>query len=157
MKRQILILKAAGAMLACSLLCSAHAQAQDRGYWQAASAQAKATTGDITISDRKVTIDYFGFTSAPIRRLKPVEVSAVFDADVNAGINGDLYRVTVPADKRFLHHNTLCGADETQWMATYVTGRTLQVAFFSGDDQPVFTFDAISKGTSLCGTFAYSR
>ena len=41
-------------------------------------------------------------------------------------------------------------------MATYVTGHTLNVAFFSGDDMPVFTFDAISKTTDLCGTFAYA-
>ena len=84
-------------------------------------------------------------------------MSAVFDADVNAGINGDLYRVRVSADQRFLHHNTLCGSEEAQWMATYVAGHTLQVAFFSGDDEPVFTFDAISKGTVLCGTFGYAR
>ena len=151
------LLVAAVMIAACALACVPPANAQDRGYWQAASAQAKATTGDIAISDRKLTIDYYSFTSAPVRRLKPVEVSAVFDADVNEGINGDLYRVTVPADKRFLHHNTLCGTDETQWMATYVSGRTLQVAFFSGDDPPVFTFDAISKSSALCGTFAYSR
>jgi len=157
MKRQTLFLVVAGVMLSCSLLCAPQANAQDRGYWRAASAAAISTTGDITISDNKVTIGFYGFTSAPVRRLKPVEVSAVFDADVSAGINGDLYRVTVPADKRFLHHNTLCGTDETQWMATYVTGRTLQVAFLSGEDEPVFTFDAISKGTALCGTFAYSR
>ncbi len=144
---------AAGVVLACAAACPA----QDRGYWQAASAEAKAITGDIAISDTKVTIDFFTFTSAPIRRLKPVEVSAAFDADVNAGINGMLYRVTVPAEKRFEHHNTLCGSDETQWMATYVTGRMLQVAFFSGDDMPVFTFDALANSPYRCGTFAYSR
>ena len=92
-----------------------------------------------------------------IRTLKPVEVSAVFDADVSAGINGMLYRLKVPAGQRFLHKNTLCGDEDTQWMATYVTGHTLEVAFFSGDDMPVFTFDAISKSPALCGTFAYSR
>ncbi|MEI9968411.1 MAG: hypothetical protein WDM87_07220 [Terracidiphilus sp.] len=42
-------------------------------------------------------------------------------------------------------------------MATYVTGHTLNVAFFSGDDMPVFTFDTISKSTDLCGTFGYER
>jgi hypothetical protein len=53
--------------------------------------------------------------------------------------------------------NTLCGGEETQWMATYVTGRTLKVAFFSGDDMPVFTFDAMQNTTTLCGTYAYGR
>jgi hypothetical protein len=42
-------------------------------------------------------------------------------------------------------------------MATYATGRNLQVAFFSGDDMPEFTFDAISKTSALCGTFTYAR
>ena len=147
----------AGVVLACALACAAQANAQEEGFWRAASSAAASVTGDIAISDAKVTIDYWVFPATPIRSLKPVEVSAVFDADVNAGINGDLYRLRVPPDKRFLHHNTLCGSAETQWMATYVTGRTLRVAFFSGDDMPVFTFDTISNSTTLCGTYTYAR
>jgi hypothetical protein len=42
-------------------------------------------------------------------------------------------------------------------MATFVSGRTLQVAFFSGTEVPIFTVDAIGKSTDLCGTFSYSR
>ena len=138
--------------------CVAAARAQeDRGYWRAASSNALAITGDINIGELKVAINYLSFPLAPIRRLKPVEVSAVFDADVNAGIEGSLYRLKVPAGQRFEHKNTLCGEDDTQWMATYVTGRSLQVAFFSGDDEPVFTFDAVQKSTALCGTFVYAR
>jgi hypothetical protein len=53
--------------------------------------------------------------------------------------------------------NTLCGGEDTQWMATYVTRHTLRVAFFSGDDMPVFTFDAMQNATALCGTFTYGR
>ncbi len=131
--------------------------AQDRGGWYAESTTATSITGDITIFKDKVALDYTVYLLAPIRTLKPVEVSAVFDADVNAGINGMLYRLKVPAGQRFLHKNTLCGDEDTQWMATYVTGHKLEVAFFSGDDMPVFTFDAISKSPALCGTFAYSR
>ena len=131
--------------------------AQDQGGWYAASTTATSITGDITIGKEKLTIDFIAYPLAPIRALKPVEVSAVFDADVNAGINGTLYRLRVPARQRFEHKNTLCGDEDTQWMATYVTGKTLEVAFFSGDDMPVFTFDAISKSAALCGTFAYSR
>jgi len=145
-------------VMACLLLAGAVAcAAQEKGPWSAASTTATSITGDISISDAKVTIDFLTFPLAPIRRLKPVEVSAVFDADVNAGINGTLYRLRVPARQRFLHKNTLCGDEDTQWMATYVTGKTLEVAFFAGDDMPVFTFEAISKSTALCGTFAYSR
>ena len=141
------------------MLCNAsRASAQeDRGYWRAASSNALAITGDVNIGELKVTIDFLTFPLAPIRRLKPVEVSAVFDADVNAGIEGSLYRLKVPAAQRFQHKNTLCGDEDTQWMATYIGGRTMQVAFFSGDDEPVFTFDAVQKGNALCGAFTYAR
>jgi hypothetical protein len=143
--------------LALVLLCSLPCLAQDKGYWPAASNTANSITGDISISDAKITINFTAFTLVQARNLAPAEVSAVFDADVNAGATGTLYRVTVPSTKRFLHHNTLCGAEDTQWMATFVSGRTLQVAFFSGSEPPTFTFDAISKSTDLCGTFTYAR
>jgi len=143
---------------ALTLMCGAapHTQ-EDRGYWSAASSNALAITGDVSIAEAKVTIDLLPFPLAPIRRLKPVEVSAVFDADVRAGIEGSLYRLNVPAGQRFQHKNTLCGGEATQWMATYVTRKTMRVAFFSGDDMPVFTFDAIQQSSALCGTFVYAR
>jgi hypothetical protein len=136
---------------------AAEASAQDGGAWRAASTNAISITSDIAIGKGKLSIDYMVYPLAPIRPLKPVEVSAVFDADVNAGISGMLYRLKIPAGQRFLKKNHLCGDEDTQWMATYVSGHTLEVAFFSGDDMPVFTFDAISKSTALCGTFAYAR
>ena len=144
---------AAGALLAGAVAGAA----QDGGAWRAASTTATSITSDIAIGKGKLTIDFLTYPLAPIRTLKPVEVSAVFDADVNAGINGMLYRLRIPARQRFLKKNTLCGSEDTQWMATYVTEHTLEVAFFSGEDMPVFTFEAISKSSALCGTFAYSR
>jgi hypothetical protein len=130
---------------------------EDRGYWRAASSNALAITGDVNIGELKVAIDFITFPLAPIRRLKPVEVSSVFDADVNAGIEGSLYRLKVAPGQRFQHKNTLCGDEETQWMATYVSGKNLQVVFFSGDDEPVFTFDAMQKSSDLCGAYTYAR
>jgi len=153
MKKRIMFGVVAGLLLAGAVAGAA----QDQGGWYAASTNATAITSDIAIGKDRLTIDFLTFPLASIRTLKPVEVSAVFDADVNAGISGMLYRLRVPAAQRFLHKNSLCGGEDTQWMATYVTGHTLEVAFFSGDDMPVFTFDAISKSTELCGTFAYSR
>jgi len=145
-------------MLLAALACAAHAGAQeDRGAWGAASTNAHAITGDITIGKEKVTLNFLTFPLAAIRRLKPVEVSAVFDADVSAGIEGTLYRLHVPPRQYIVRKNTLCGGEETQWMATYATGRTLKVAFFSGDDMPVFTFDAMQNATALCGTYVYGR
>jgi phospholipase C len=130
---------------------------EDRGMWSATSTNAHAITGDITIAEAKVTLNFAAFPLAQIRRLKPVEVSAVFDADVNAGIEGTLYRLHVPPGKYIVKRNTLCGGEETQWMATYATGHALKVAFFSGDDMPVFTFDAMQNATTLCGKFTYGR
>lgn len=131
--------------------------AQDQGNWRAASSTARAITGDITISDTKVTIDFTRFTIAQIRRLDPNETSAIFAAEGGGGGTGNLYRLSVPPTRQFLRHNTLCGSEETQWMVTNVTGHTLQIAFFSGGRMPVFTPEAIESSTDLCGTFSYAR
>jgi len=149
---------AAAAILA--LACTLHSAAQapqERGYWRAASNTASSITGDITIGDAKLTIDYRAYSLARIRSLKPEEVAAVFDEDVNTAGDGSLYRLIVPAGTRLLHKNTLCGTDDTQWMATYLSGKTLQVAFFSGEDAPTFTVDAISNSQRVCGTYTFVR
>jgi hypothetical protein len=142
---------------ACLLLIPVLASAQDKGYWRAASSTANAITGDIALSNSRVTLNFTSFPVAEIRTLTTAEVAAAFDADVNVGGNGDLYRLNIAADKRFLRHNTLCGTEDTQWMATYVSGRTLQVAFFSGSTPPQLTVDALANSTDLCGVFTYSR
>jgi hypothetical protein len=144
-------------VLAATVAGGAQVCAQDQGYWRASSSMANTITGDISIGGSKLTLDFMTFPLASIRVLKPVEVSAVFDADVNAGINGMLYRLRIPAAQRFNKKNTLCGDEDTQWMATYVTGKTLQVAFFSGEDPPVFTFDAMQGTSAKCGVYTYSR
>jgi hypothetical protein len=146
----------AAALLVLAASLPATAQ-QDNGYWTAASSNALAITGDIHISGAKLTINFASFPLAQIRALKPEEVAAVFDADSNAAVSGNLYRLSVPGAKQFLHHNTLCGSDDTEWMVTYASGRSLQVAFFSGGDAPVLTIDALAHSSSLCGTFSYSR
>ena len=140
-----------------ALACSLSAAAQDKGYWRAASTTANSITGDISIADAKVTIDFYVFPLVQARTLNPAEVAAAFDADVNAGHTGVLYHLTVHAAQRFLHKNTLCGTEDTEWMATYVFGHTLQVAFFSGPQPPVFAFDALRNSTDLCGTYTYAR
>lgn len=141
-------------MAICAPFCSAQ---QDRGYWRAGSSAANDITGDIAVSETRLTINLVGFTMAQIRRITPAEASAAFGADINEGGVGFLYRLNVPATRRFLHHNTLCGSEDTQWMTTYVTGRTMQVAFFSGDNMPVMTAEALANSTDVCGTFGYSR
>lgn len=133
------------------------AAAQDKGPWRAASSEAKSFTGDIAISDARLTINFSNFTIAQIRTLKPDEAAAAFDADRSVPGGGNLYRLDVPADKRFQHHNTLCGSDETQWMATWAFGSELHVAFFSGSKMPVLTLDALNGSSAVCGTFTYVR
>lgn len=145
------------AALALLLAGSVSAAAQDKGPWRASSSEAKSITGDIDISDSRLTINFSGFTIAQIRSLKADEAAAAFDADRSVPGGGNLYRLEVPADKHFQHHNTLCGSDETQWMATWAFGSELHVAFFSGSDMPVLTLDALNASSAVCGTFAYVR
>lgn len=149
--------KIIGAVAGLLLVSAVGALGQDKGYWRAASSNASAITGDISISDTRLTINFTTFTIAQIRKLNAAEVAAAFDADSNSGVSGELYRLNVPATKRFMHHNTLCGSDDTQWMATYVEGRNLHVAFFSGDNMPVLSAEALNNSPDLCGTFTYAR
>jgi hypothetical protein len=139
------------------LACFVPARAQELGYWRAANSTAQSVTGDIAFSDTKIGINFSNFSIVRARDLEPGEVSSVFDADSNANNKGHLYKLDIPASKRFMHKNTLCGAEETQWMATFVEGRELHLAFFSGEKVPVFTLDAISNSSNLCGTYAYTR
>ena len=153
MKRNKLLCVVVG----CGLTCLVSGAAQEKGNWRAASSTAKSITGDLAFSGEKILINYSGFTVAQIRVLEPAEASAAFDTDSGAGGSGNLYRLSIPASKRFLHHNTLCGSEETQWMATYVAGHSLQLAFFSGASMPVLTPEALGNATNLCGTFSYVR
>jgi hypothetical protein len=135
-------------------LCAA---AQDKGYWRASNQTAESITGDIFIADGKLTINFVAFPLAQIRQLTSPEISALFDADSTSAAGANLYRLNIPASRRFLHKNTLCGTEDTQWMVTYVENRNLHVALFSGPNMPVLTFEAISKSTDVCGTFNYTR
>jgi hypothetical protein len=153
MIREKLLCAIVGSMLACCL----PAGAQEQGPWRAANTPAESITGDVAISDARMSINFASFAIARIRALDPGEVGAVFDVDTSTGGRGNLYRLSIPAEKKFLHKNTLCGSEETEWMAAFVSGRILHLAFFSGQKMPVFTMDAVSNSTDLCGTFAYTR
>jgi hypothetical protein len=130
--------------------------AQEDGPWRAASTNARAITGDVIFSPLKFTINFTSFTIAQIRSLKTEEVLALFNPDSPTG-GANLFRVQIPADKRFLHHNTLCGSESTQWIVTYAQGRNLQIAFFSGATPPILTVDALNDAPNLCGIFSYVR
>ncbi len=144
------------AALAVILASTLSANAQEDGPWRAASTNARAITGDIIFSPLKVSINLTTFTIAQIRSLKTEEVLALFNPDTPTGA-GNIFRVEIPADKRFLHHNTLCGSEATQWIITYGQGRSLQIALFSGATPPVLTVDALNDAPNLCGIFGYVR
>ena len=97
------------------------------------------------------------YSLAPIRKLTAAEGGAAFDVDVKAEAGEICIACSIPGDKRFLHRNTLCGSEETQWMATYVEDRTLHIALFSGANMPVLTAEALSNSKEVCGIFSYGR
>jgi hypothetical protein len=131
--------------------------AQERGSWRPESKTAQSITGDLTFNGERMTINFFSLTVAEIRPLKTDEVLALFaEADPGAGV-GHLFRLSIPGDKRFLHKNTICGSDETQWMATFVAGKEMRIAFFSNAIPPVFTVEALGKSENLCGVYSYVR
>lgn len=145
-------------LFASILTCTLPVAGQEHGAWRPASKTAQSITGDVTFGDERMTINFLTLPVADIRPLKPEEISAAFTfGNPEASGTGHLFRLSIPGDKRFLHKNTLCGSDETQWMATFVSGKTLQIAFFSNATPPVFTVEALRDNVNLCGTFAYVR
>lgn len=147
------------ALLVCCLTFSepSQAQAQDAGYWRAASNAAKSITGDVALTSEKISINFSTYWIAQIRSLTPAELSAAFGLEPNAPGSGNLYRLNIPSDKKLLHKNTLCGGEDTQWLATYSTGRTLHLAFFSTSKMPVLTPEAMTNNSDLCGVFEYTH
>ena len=144
-------------LLVCSLCCSLPSIAQDAGYWRAAGKTAKSITGDVALTGEKISLNFSTYWIAQIRSLTPAELSAAFGLDGSPSGTGNLYRLSIPSDKKLLHKNTLCGGEDTQWLATYTTGRTLQLAFFSTSKMPVLTAEAMTNNSDLCGIFEYQR
>ena len=144
-------------LLLAGLVCVPKGNAQEQGYWRAESNTAHSITGDISLGSEKMMINFSTFTMFRARPLKPEEYRATFDLPADATGAGALYKVVIPGDKKFLHHNTLCGAEDVEWMTTFTDGKLLHVIFFSGKQLPVFTHEAMLQSTQVCGTFLYSR
>jgi hypothetical protein len=152
MKRRVVCV-----VMGIGVLAGGRSPAQEKGGWRAASATAKSVTGDLFFTEDKLTMNFMRYPLAEIRALAPAEAAAVFDADLKAG-SGNLYRVSIPADMRFLHKNTLCSGEETDWVVTYVSGKSLMVAMFTGEKIPTLTAEAmLSDSGTLCGKFEYVR
>ncbi len=130
---------------------------QEKGAWRAASKTARGVTGDVAFAGERFGINFLSFPLAQIRTASPAELKATFDLTDLPATGGNLYRLSIPADTKFMHKNTLCGAEDSQWMVTYVSGKQLQIAFFSTETMPILTPEAMTTGTNLCGTYSYVR
>ena len=146
-----------GALLLTLTALSSLGAAQEGGQWRAASTTSKSITGDVAFTDTKIVFNFYGYTLAQIRTLTPAEIAALFNTAPDEKATGNLFRTDIPGDKRFLHKNTLCGSEDTQWVATWVSHKTLQMALFSGTPMPTLTPDALANATNLCGTYTYVR
>lgn len=144
-------------LLGLILACCAPGMAQEQGVWRASSSSARTVTGDVSLGDAQLLVNFYNFPIVRARDLEPGELSAVFDVDSNSTIKGHLYRLNVPANKKFLHKSGLCDGEDTHWMVAYAAGNTLHLAFFSSEKVPTFTIDAISNSSSMCGTYDYTR
>ena len=142
-------------LAAAVLVCGAIGLAQqERGAWRAVSNTARSITGDVALTDERISINYTSFTMARQRTLTTAELSALFETE---GGSGNLFRLDIPAAKRFVKKNTLCGSSDVQWLATYVEGKELRLAFFSGGKAPVLTAEGLANSTDLCGIYTYAR
>jgi hypothetical protein len=147
---------AMGVVAGFGLMLVSHGMAQEKGGWRAESATAKSVTGDLLFGPDKLTMNFTRYPLAQIRALEPAEAKAVFE--VEGGGMGNLYRVSIPGDTRFLHKSMLCGGEETDWVVTYVSGKKLMVAMFTGEKIPTLTVEAmLGDSGTLCGKFEYVR
>ena len=139
------------------LLVAVAGGAQELGYWHADSDTAKKVTGDIAIGQTRLTINFMPFPMTQIRVLKPEEMQALFDLEGTPASGGTLYRLSIPAGRTILHKTAICGNDDTNWMATALVGKKLEVAFLSGAAIPDLSLDAVLKGTNICGVYTFSK
>jgi hypothetical protein len=149
--------KTIGALLALTLTFTSVTLAQEKGEWRASNSSAKSITGPVAFSGQRMAINFASFPIAQIRSLTPAELTALFAAEDPIPGSGNLYRLIIPAAKTFLHHSPLCGTEETDWVATYTQGHTLQLAFLSGPKMPTFTPEFLTDTPRLCNTFTYVR
>ncbi|MDP9038130.1 MAG: hypothetical protein M3O02_02505 [Acidobacteriota bacterium] len=126
--------------------------------WRAQNQTARSITGDIALTPDKLTINFIAFSVSRIRALEAGEIAAAFNPDpASPPGTGSLYRIDIPATRKFLRKNTLCGADDTTWMVTLVAGRSLEIVFLSGAKPPSFRGEGLANSPDLCGTYLYTR
>ncbi len=149
------------ATLACSLVLSplayGQAAAADRGNWRASSGTARSITGDIGFSGSKIYLNFTPFTVAQLVTISFAQATAAFGTSAGSEGSGNIYALNIPASKKFIGKNTLCGTDAVTYAVTWVSGKDLQLAFFSGPSMPMLTGETLANTTNLCGTYSYVR
>jgi hypothetical protein len=131
--------------------------AQESGYWYPSSQSAADVTGPVELKANRITIEFVKIPMVQVRALTPDEALAVFDVESAVAGSGALYHLKVPAATTFVSKNTLCGHDDTGWMATWASGKVLKISFFSGEKAPVLNFVALNNSAERCGTYTYVR
>ena len=133
------------------------ATAQEDGPWRAASTNARAITGRYRLLSTKVHHQLHHFHHQPRSVRSKLRRSSRSSTPISPRAAAISSASTFQPIRRFLHKNTLCGSESTQWIVTYAQGRSLQVALFSGSTPPVLTVDALNDPSNLCGIFSYVR
>jgi hypothetical protein len=133
--------------------------------WTAMSTTAMGITGDIETTKNELIIQNHRLRLSVAKKLQGEELedtSDLLNATRNSSTRGELYRTYFPGRTRLQGTNTLCGNAPTQWVVIVHTidrdNRTnLDLAFFSGNQQPDLKPAAIRISKNLCGTFWYQQ
>ena len=129
--------------------------AQENRTWHATSTTARSITGDVTLANAKMAINYSSWPIAQIRALQPSRTrSAAFDLDGTPEGTGILSGWTSRRKAVSSSKNTLCGGRRCA-VDGHLRGGSQPAAGVSsrGRRMPVLTGEAMVDGTNLCGTF----
>jgi hypothetical protein len=133
--------------------------------WTAMSTTAMGITGDIIETKDQLVIQHQHLKLTPVRKLEGRDLgysAKLLYATLNNETRGELYKTYLPANAHLQGTNTLCGRNATSWIVVLHTvdrngGINLDLAFFSGSEQPDLTPAAISNSRELCSTFWYQK
>jgi hypothetical protein len=141
------------------------AQTEQPIRWTAMSATAMGITGNIAETRDQFIIENQHLTLTPVRRLEGRDLgyaAKLLQATLSDQTRGEVYKTYLSANVHLQGTNTLCGRNATSWVVVLRTvdrngGSNLDLAFFSGREQPDLTPTAISNSKELCSTFWYRR
>jgi len=139
--------------------------------WTAMSHTAYAITGDVETSPHNIAMSSSTYPLVFVRDLRGDELQdsmQVLDLQMSSssGVEGRLFRTSIPASARLVNGNTICGSESAAWIlalmtqgdkSIYASDDWLYLAFFSGDVEPILQAKAIGNSKALCGTFNYQK